>query len=305
MKLERKTKVVVIGSGPAGITAAIYLKRAMIDFILLDKYTPGGKVNTTGEIENYPGFSKVTGPDLAFKFFEQLQAMDIPIDYGDVQTIEYQNPGFKVLTDEEIIFTDFVIVASGTQERRLNIPGENRLSGHGVSYCAVCDGNLFKGKVVAVVGGGNSALQEAIYLSTLTEKVYLLHRRQGFRAENRLVKRAQKTPNIEFILDVIPREIIGEMQVEGIVIENKLTQEQSTLAVDGVFPFIGMNPNSNFLKQFPIINEQGFLIVHDNMMTDIDGLYGAGDINDKELRQIVTATNDGAIAAIDISHRVQ
>ena len=303
--MERKTKVVIIGSGPAGITAAIYLKRALIDFILLDKYTPGGKVNLTGEIENYPGFSKVTGPDLAFKFFEQLQAMDIQIDYGDIRTVEYLNPGFKVVSDEETIYADYVIAASGTKERLLNVPGEERLTGHGVSYCAVCDGNLFKGQVVAVVGGGNSALQEALYLSTLTKKVYVIHRRQGFRAENRLVERARKTPNIEFILDAIPTEIVGDLQVEGITIENKFTNVQSTLAVNGIFPFIGMNPNTGFLKHFPILNEQGFLLVHENMMTDIDGLYGAGDINHKELRQIVTATNDGAIAAIDISHRVQ
>lgn len=305
MKKERKTQVVIIGSGPAGITAAIYLKRAQIDLILLDSGAPGGKINQTAEIENYPGIKSIFGPDLAYQLFEQLQFNEIAVEYGLVSKVIYLNPGFKVETDEEVIISDFVIVATGTKERRLDIPGEEKYLGRGVSFCAVCDGALYKGKTVAVVGGGNSAFQEALFLASLARQVYLIHRRQGFRADEKLIQKAKATKNIEFVLDAVPVEIIGEQVLTGIVIENTLTKEKNTIKTDAVFPFIGLDPSSQFLEELGVLTSRGFIKVEANMATKVPGLYGAGDIVDKGLRQIVTATNDGAIAAMDIVHQLK
>ncbi|MGI6713618.1 MAG: NAD(P)/FAD-dependent oxidoreductase [Bacilli bacterium] len=305
MKKQRQTQVVIIGSGPAGITAAIYLKRAQIDLILLDLGAPGGKINQTAEIENYPGIKRIFGPDLAYQLFEQLQFNNIEVEYGQASRITFLNPGFEVETDEEIIRADFVIVATGTVERRLQIPGEERYISRGVSFCAVCDGVLYKEKKVVVVGGGNSAFQEALFLASLAAKVYLVHRRQGFRADEYLVQKARETKKIEFVLEVIPLEIIGEEVVTGIVLENTKTKEKTILKTDAVFPFIGLDPSSDFLADLGVLTPRGFIEVQANMETKVPGLYGAGDIVDKGLRQIVTATNDGAIAAMDIAHKLR
>ncbi|MGI5881396.1 MAG: NAD(P)/FAD-dependent oxidoreductase, partial [Syntrophomonadaceae bacterium] len=244
-------------------------------------------------------------PDLAYQLFEQLQFNNIEVEYGQASRITFLNPGFEVETDEEIIRADFVIVATGTVERRLQIPGEERYISRGVSFCAVCDGVLYKEKKVVVVGGGNSAFQEALFLASLAAKVYLVHRRQGFRADEYLVQKARETKKIEFVLEVIPLEIIGEEVVTGIVLENTKTKEKTILKTDAVFPFIGLDPSSDFLADLGVLTPRGFIEVQANMETKVPGLYGAGDIVDKGLRQIVTATNDGAIAAMDIAHKLR
>lgn len=302
--MDKTTTVAIVGSGPAGITATIYLKRALIDVVLLDKYVPGGKVNFTAEIENYPGFNKISGPDLAGKFFEQIQNFGVEVTYGDVTRVEKSGEKFRVITDDGIITSDYVIFATGTDERKMNIPGEEEFKGKGVSYCAVCDGSFYKGEEVAVVGGGNSALQEALYLSGFVKKVYLVHRRQGFRADELLVKKVKATENIEMVLDSITLEVTGEELVNGLIVENKITKEKRTLPIKAVFPYIGMIPATGALKDLDVLNENGYIIVNEEMETKVANLFGAGDVVDKNLRQIVTATNDGAIAAIEITHRV-
>ncbi|HML99718.1 MAG TPA: thioredoxin-disulfide reductase [Bacilli bacterium] len=301
--MDRKTDVTIVGSGPAGITATIYLKRALIDVVLLDKYVPGGKVNFTAEIENYPGFNKITGPDLAGKFFEQVQNFGVEVTYGDVLDIEKKDDEFKVITDDGTITSKFVIFATGTDERKMNIPGEDEFKGKGVSYCAVCDGSFYKGENVAVVGGGNSALQEALYLSGFVKKVFLIHRRQGFRADELLVKKVKSTGNIELVLDSVTLAVEGEKFVSGIKIKNAITGEEKILPVKAVFPYIGQIPATKGLSKLQVLDEHGYVIVDENMETKVGNLFGAGDVVKKNLRQIVTATNDGAIAAIEITHR--
>lgn len=296
--------VIIIGAGPAGLTAALYASRAELSVLILDKDAPGGKLLKTAEVENYPGTKSITGPDMAMQWFEHATAFGATFDYGNVLDIVDLGKTKKVITDVAEYDTYAVIIATGTKERLIGVPGEDSLYGRGVSYCAVCDGAFFKGKNMAVIGGGNSALEEALFLSKLANKVYLVHRRTGFRAEPGIVKHVQATPNIEMKLEYLPVSINGQEKVESLTIKNVHTNQEEVLDVAAVFPFIGADPESRFATRLGITNDQGYIVVNEKMETKIPGIYGAGDVNNKILRQIVTAGNDGSIAAIEISHYV-
>lgn len=301
----KQTTVAVIGGGPAGVSATVYLRRALIDVLLIERGVPGGKVNFTAEIENYPGFVKVNGPDLALKFYEQVNSLGVSFTYGDVSKVITNEDHFIIQTDEEEIKAEYVIFATGMEERKLGVPGEEEYNGRGVHFCAVCDGPFYKGESVMVVGGGNSAFQEAVYLAGFSKKVYLIHRSDKFKAEEILVKKAKATPNIEIILHTEVAEVIGDGdKVTSIIVENNQTNERSEFSVSALFPYIGQLPMSAALKDLNVTDERGYVIVNDVMETSIPNLFAAGDVIKKGLRQVVTATNDGAIAAIEITHRV-
>lgn len=307
MSEEKKlNQIYIIGAGPAGMTAAIYLKRANIQFKIVDKYAPGGKMNITAVVDNYPGYFDIPGPDLAFKMYEQLREMGISIDYADVKKISKNENEFEIETDEGVEYARAVIVATGTQERKLKIPGEAKYTNKGVSYCAVCDAALYKGEDIAIVGGGNSAVEEAVFTADIVNKIYLVHRRQEFRADEGVVEELKEKANIELVLDTIPLEIHGDgNQVDGLRVKNIVTGEEKTIPVKAVFPFVGLDAVSDLLEGLKVRDERGYVLVNHEMMTEVPGLFSIGDVNQKNLRQIVTATSDGAIAALAANRYVK
>lgn len=297
--------VVVIGAGPAGMTCALYASRAGASVMILDKGAPGGKMNLTASIENYPG-ADMKGPQLAYAMYEQSMKFGAKMDYKEIVSIEKKDDYFVVKTNKEEIETKNVVLASGTKERLMNIELEEELTGRGVSYCAVCDGPFFKNKDVAVVGGGNSALEESLYLSTIVNKVHLIVRRDVFRADEYFVNKINECENIEVHFLKKPHKIIEEnKKVAGLVVEDSQTQELTTINVQGIFPFIGLDPLSELVKSFDVTNEQGYVLVDENMETTVKGLFAIGDVRDKTLRQVVTATNDGAIAGQYITSQLR
>ncbi|WP_425380192.1 thioredoxin-disulfide reductase [Spiroplasma endosymbiont of Stenodema calcarata] len=292
--------ILIIGAGPGGITAAIYGARAMAKIAMIEKGAPGGKVTKTSEIENYPGFDSIQGSDLAFKMFEQTQKLNIPYLAERVTNIIKKDNLFELdLFSGRKLFAKVVIVATGTVERKLGIPGELELNSRGVSYCAVCDGVLYKEKDVAVVGGGYAAIEEAIYLARFVNKVYLIHRRDQFRADINVVNKAKANPKINFIVDTIATEIkdIAANRVTSIVVKNLKTDKISELEVSAVFPYIGAIPISDFAKNLDVLDENGYFVVDNKCLTKVPGLYAAGDVTNTTLRQIATAVSDGAKAA--------
>ncbi|WP_342255973.1 thioredoxin-disulfide reductase [Spiroplasma endosymbiont of Poecilobothrus nobilitatus] len=292
--------ILIIGAGPGGMTAGIYAARAMANIAMFEKGTPGGKVTKTSEIENYPGFDNIQGYELAMKMFEQTQKLKIPYIADRVTNIIKQDNLFKLeLFSKKILLAKAVIVATGTVERKLGVPGELELEGHGVSYCAVCDGALYKEKDVVVVGGGYAALEEALYLSRFVNKVYLIHRRDEFRADNNIVNKVKSHPKINFIVDTIVTEIkdVTEKRVTAVVIKNVKTGKIDNLAVSAIFPYIGAIPISDFAKNLGVLNEEGYFIINNKCLTALPGLYAAGDVTNTTLRQIATAISDGAKAA--------
>lgn len=307
MSEEKKIhQVYIIGAGPAGMTAAIYLKRANIEFKIVDKYAPGGKMNITAIVDNYPGYFDIPGPDLAFKMYEQLKGMGIDIGYADVKNITKVDEEFIIESDEGKEYAKAVIIATGTKERKLKIPGEGKYTNKGVSYCAVCDAALYKGQEIAIIGGGNSALEEAAFTAGIVDKIYLIHRRQEFRAEDLIVEEVKETKNIELVLDTIPLEILGDGNfVTGVKVKNIKTGEEKIIPVKAVFPFVGLDAVSDFLTELNVRDDKGYVLVDSEMMTSIPGLFSIGDVNQKTLRQIVTATSDGAIAALAANRYVK
>jgi thioredoxin reductase (NADPH) len=294
--MRKMLDIVIIGAGPAGLTCALYATRAGASVKIYDKGAPGGKLNLTAEIENYPGAS-MKGPELAYSMYEQALRFGAKMDYNEIVSIEKVDDHFVVKTGKEEVETKNVVLATGTKERLMNIELEEELTGRGVSYCAVCDGPFFKNKDVAVIGGGNSALEESLYLSTIVNNVHLIVRRDEFRADNYYVDKVKNTENIHIHFLRKPYKIIEENnKVAGLVIQDSLSNELETLDVNGIFPFIGLDPLSDLVKEFNVTDENGYVIVDKNMQTDVEGLFAIGDITQKTLRQVVTATNDGAIA---------
>ena len=288
--------LLIIGAGPAGLTAALYASRAGASVIVLDKGAPGGKLNLTAEIENYPGMM-MKGPELAYKMYEQCLSFGAKYEYGDVTRIEDQGEHKVVYTSTKTYEAKYVLIATGTKERVMGIPLEEEMTGRGVSYCAVCDGPFFKNKVVTVVGGGNSAIEEALYLSDIASKVNIVVRRDVLRADSYLAKKATGKENIEFHYLKKPHSIeITDKRVSGLVVEDSSTGELSTIPTNGVFPFIGLDPITDFAKDLDITDEYGYIPVDQNQQTKVKGIFAAGDVISKTLRQVVTATNDGAIA---------
>lgn len=308
--MTKKYDFIIIGAGPAGMTAAIYASRAGLKTAMIESGAPGGKLLKTNEISNWPGIKTEPGSQLAMDMFEHSTSFGAVYEYGKVVEIktDEENPASdkQIICEDGTIFqAPAVLVATGTKERLMGIPGENKNIGRGLSYCAVCDGAFFRNQEVAVIGGGNSALEEAVYLTHFASKVYILMRRNVFRADKIAVDAAMAPPQIEIIQNVVPTEILDDGQhVNGLRISDVTTKEEQILPVSGIFPYIGADPVTGFLKHLDILNPQGYMIVNASMETKIPLLYGAGDVCQKGLRQVVTAVNDGAIAAQDAFHKL-
>ncbi|HZG80416.1 MAG TPA: thioredoxin-disulfide reductase [Brevibacillus sp.] len=297
--------VIIAGAGPAGMTAAVYTSRANMSTLMLERGIPGGQMANTEEIENYPGFGSILGPDLSTKMFEHAQQFGAEYAYGEIKEVRDEEPYKRVITGDKEYLAKSVIIATGAEHRLLGAPGEKELSGRGVSYCAVCDGAFFRGKELVVVGGGDSAVEEAVFLTRFASKVTIVHRRDQFRAQKILQKRAMENEKISVIWDTQVKEIRGEGKVQSVLLENVKTNEQSELATDGVFIYVGMDPLTEAVRNLGITNEAGYILTDEKMRTKVKGVFAAGDVREKMLRQVVTATGDGSIAAQAAQHYVE
>ncbi len=296
--------LIIIGGGPAGLTAYLYAARARLNTVLIEKLSPGGQVLTSDWVENYPGFPEgIAGWELIEKFVAQVERLGFNKINAQVSNLLLQDP-WKIikLVDGTTLKSKAVVIATGAAHRQLGIPGERELVGKGVSYCATCDGPFFRDQVVAVVGGGNTAVQEAIFLTKFARKVYVIHRRDQLRAQKILQERAFANDKITFIWNTVVEEILGQEKVEALRLKNRVTQEETVLPVDGVFIFVGLVPQTAFLEGILELDERGFIITDAEMRTNIPGIFAAGDVRAKACRQIVTAAGDGATAAFMAEH---
>ena len=287
---------IIIGAGPAGMTAALYAARSNLKVALIEGGLPGGQMNNTSDIENYPGYANISGPELAEKMFEPLENLGVEHLYGFVENIEDHGDVKKVITDDEEFETRTVIVATGSKHRLLGVPGEEELNSRGVSYCAVCDGAFFRDQDLLVVGGGDSAVEEAIFLTQFAKTVTIVHRRDELRAQKVLQERAFANEKINFIWDSVVKEIKGENRVESVVIENVKTGQVTEQAFGGVFIYVGLDPVSDFVQELQIRDQAGWIVTDDHMKTSVTGVFAVGDVRQKDLRQVTTAVGDGAIA---------
>lgn len=292
-----KVDVVVIGAGIAGMTAALYLKRANKDVLLIEKGMPGGAINTASTVKNYPGVLTVTGPEFSMLLYNQIKDNNINILFDTVKDIELNGEEKIVKLNNKDIVCKIVVIATGKENRKLNLPNEEKLTGHGVSYCALCDGPLFKDKEVCVIGTGDSALEEALYLSTLCKKVTILAKYNYFKCKEEHLEDVKQTKNIEIIYEAMTQELIEkDGKIDGIIY--KKDNNLITLKTDGVFVYIGSSPN--IFMNLPLELDKNYVKVNEFMETNIKGIYACGDIVKKSLYQLVTASSDGAIAATSI-----
>lgn len=290
---------VILGGGPAGLSAAIYAARGACSAAIIDTSMLGGQPTNYLELENYPGFGIVDGFDLMEKFEQHVDKFEVAkFPMQEIESVNLKSKIKTIKTKEAEFKAKTVILATGAQAKKLEIPGEKEFTGRGVSYCAVCDGAFYKDKVVAVVGGGNAAVEEAIYLTKFATKVYIIHRRAILRADKIVQERAFKNEKIEFIFDTVPKEILGEDTVNNFVLETVTTNKILDLKVDGVFPYIGFSPNTqNFNGQLNQ-DEAGFIITDETMQTSVEGVFAVGDVRKTPLRQVITAASDGAVGAV-------
>ena len=289
--------VIVIGMGPAGITAALYLKRANLNCLVIEKNAPGGLLNKTSTVENYPGIIQITGPDLAYKFYEQLNAQQIPQKFEEVKEIINDNDYKKVVTNKGEYTTKKIIIAIGREPKKLKNTNEERLEGKGISFCSLCDGTLYKNEEVSIIGGGNSALEEALYLSDICKKVTIINKSNSLKGDSILIDKVNDKENIEVINNSEVKEFHGKNdKLEYVTL--KTDKEDKDLYVKACFIFIGYEPATKFLKNLDILDEKGYINVDEARRTKIKGIYAAGDIVKKEAYQIITASSDGAIAAV-------
>ncbi len=291
----------IIGAGPAGMTAALYAARSNLKVALLERGIYGGQMNNTAEIENYPGYARISGPELAEKMFEPLENLGVEHLFGQVEKIEDHGGYKKIITEDEVFETKTVILASGANHRHLGVPGEEEYNSRGVSYCAVCDGAFFRDEDLLVVGGGDSAVEEAIFLTRFAKSVTIVHRRDQLRAQKLLQERAFANEKISFIWDSVVKEIKGDdRRVTSVVFENVKTGQSSESDFGGVFVYVGLDPVSDFVKDLGICDEAGWIVTDQHMKTAIDGIYAIGDVRQKDLRQITTAVGDGAVAGQEV-----
>lgn len=297
-----KVQCLIIGSGPAGYTAAIYAARANLKPVLYQGIQPGGQLTITTDVENYPGYPEgISGPEMMEHFEKQAARMGADIRYGLATKVDFMEPPYKIwVDDEKLLHAESVIISTGASAKWLGIESEQRLNGHGVSACAVCDGFFFKGKEVVIVGGGDTAAEEALYLSKICSKVHMLIRRERMRASKIMQDRVLKTPNIQVYWNSSTDEVLGESKVEGVRIKNHVTNELTEIKVSAFFVAIGHHPNSDIFKGWIEMDDSGYLLtVPGTSKTNIDGVFAAGDIQDKHYRQAVTAAGSGCMAALD------
>lgn len=292
--------IIVIGAGPAGMTAALYARRAEKSVLVIEKSTFGGQITHSPKVENYPGFQSTSGNELAAVFFEQIMAQGAEIELDTVTGIEGTPGNYTVVTEGGRFEAKSVIIATGSKHRTLGIEGEERYTGEGISYCAVCDGAFYKGRTVAVIGGGNSALVEAVMLSDLCKKVYVIQNLDFLTGEKKLQDALFKKSNVEFILSTVVTGIIGDSAFEGLYLKNEKTGEEMRLAVDGTFVAIGQVPENEPFADRVTLNDYGYIISDESCKPEgaMDGIFVAGDCRTKTVRQVTTATADGAAAAL-------
>ncbi|WP_061100964.1 thioredoxin-disulfide reductase [Enterococcus faecalis] len=298
--------VIIIGAGPAGMTAALYASRSNLSVLMIERGAPGGQMNNTAEVENYPGFDSIMGPELAYKMYENVEKFGTENAYGIVMGIEDHGSYKEVICDDKSYEAKAVIIATGCEHRKLGVKGEEEFAGRGVSYCAVCDGAFFKNKRLVVVGGGDSAVEEAIYLTQFASEVVIVHRRDELRAQKIIQDRAFANEKISFIWDTVVEEIVGnEMVVTGVKARNVKTDEVSEIEANGVFIYVGLDPLTEPFKKAGITNEAGWIETDQEMRTKIPGVYAIGDVREKTLRQITTAVGEGGIAGQQVFNYIE
>ncbi len=293
--------IIIIGAGPSGMSAALYALRANKKVLLLEKKCFGGQIINASNIENYPALPNVSGYDFATNLYNQIKSLGVILKYEEVLEVTDKK---EVITTKDTYKGKNIIIATGLKKRKLNLENEDKLLGSGISYCATCDGNFYKNKNVAVVGGGNTALEDALYLSNIASKVYLIHRRDNFRGEKKLISEVKEKNNIELILNSNITKIIGEDNLNSIEITDN-RNNISKLEIDGLFIAIGNIPDNNRFKNIIDLDENGYIIANANLKTKTDNIYVAGDTRVKTLRQLVTATSDGAIAVTEITKEME
>ncbi len=292
--------ITVVGAGPAGLCAALYARRAQKSVLVIEKATFGGQITHSPRVENIPGFIELTGNEFAAKLLEQVMTHGADIELDEVKSIQKSDTGYAVITESSCFSTKSVIIATGSKHRPLGIEREDEFVGEGISYCAVCDGAFYKDKTVAIIGGGNTALQEAVLLSDTCKKVYVVQNLDHLTGEESLVDKLQGRENVEFILSTVVTELIGSCELEGIRIKNVTTDTESTLELDGVFVAIGQIPENEPFADVIALDERGYIIAGEDCLpdTDCNGIFVAGDCRTKSVRQVTTATADGAVAAL-------
>lgn len=298
MTAEKIYDVIIIGAGPAGLTAAVYTSRANLTTLMLERGAPGGQMANTEDIENYPGFTNILGPDLSAKMFDHARTFGADYAYGDVTGVT-DGEEFKVISCGDTTYkARAIIITTGAEYRKMGIPGEDELTGRGVSYCAVCDGAFFKGKELVVVGGGDSAVEEGAFLTRFADKVTVIHRRDTLRAQKILQERAFANEKMNFIWDTTVKEVNEkDGKVGSLTLVSTKDGSESEFETDGVFVYVGMNPLTSPFEHLDILDENGYIHTNEIMETSVPGIYAAGDVREKLLRQIVTATGDGSVAA--------
>ncbi|MFD4816443.1 thioredoxin-disulfide reductase [Peribacillus butanolivorans] len=303
---EKIYDVVIIGAGPAGMTAAVYTSRANLSTLMLERGVPGGQMANTEEVENYPGFDTILGPELSTKMFDHAKKFGAEYAYGDVKEIIDGEEYKTIIAGSKEFKARSIIISSGAEYKKIGVPGEKELGGRGVSYCAVCDGAFFKEKELFVIGGGDSAVEEGVYLTRFASKVTIVHRREELRAQKILQDRAFANEKINFIWNHTLKQINEEGgKVGGVTLVSTVNGEEKVMDADGVFIYIGMLPLTKPFEKLGILNATGYIETNDRMETRVPGIFAAGDVREKTLRQIVTATGDGSIAAQSVQHYVE
>lgn len=304
--MAKKYDVIIVGAGPGGLTAALYAARANLKVLILDRGPYGGQMNNTDAIDNYPGFTEIKGPELAEKMYQSAMKFKPEYEYGDVQKVTLDGQQKVVTTDTDKYVAPVLIIATGADHKKLNIPGEEEYSGRGVSYCAVCDAAFFKDEDVAVIGGGDSAIEEGIYLSQLAKSVTVIHRRDQLRAQPNLQKRAFANKKMHFIWNAQVQEIEGDgNKVTAVHYRDKKTNEEKELSVAGVFIYVGVLPQTAPFANLNILDQYGWIKTDDHMRTAVLGIFALGDVREKDLRQIANAVGDGSIAGQEAYNYLQ
>ncbi|WP_156476288.1 thioredoxin-disulfide reductase [Bacillus nakamurai] len=306
MSEEKIYDVIIIGAGPAGMTAAVYTSRANLSTLMIERGIPGGQMANTEDVENYPGFESILGPELSNKMFEHAKKFGAEYAYGDIKEIVDGKEYKTVKAGAKEYKARAIVISAGAEYKKIGVPGEKELGGRGVSYCAVCDGAFFKGKELVVVGGGDSAVEEGVYLTRFASKVTIVHRRDKLRAQSILQARAFDNDKVDFKFNKTVKEIHEENgKVGKLTLVDTVSGEEEEFKADGVFIYVGMLPLSKPFENLGITNEEGYIETNDRMETKVPGIFAAGDIREKSLRQIVTATGDGSVAAQSVQHYVE